>query len=214
MEVASARGMRPAPLWGAPAAGAGPAAHHGADRRLASGGPFALHGRAAEGGTVGGCLEGLRSYQDRVHHGVLAQSSVRRSWLNSWLKCRLRQGTHLRWLQCKPLDGRKHGLCFSSPPPGQGGIQILATATVAEAVVDVPVIISDKLQQSFVESVEVPQLPVHRHSGGFRCFTETGLTVQTVQKTGCWPGAVLGLGHASRCATTGPDDRGRSGPEG
>ena len=36
-------------------------------------------------------------------------------------------------------------------------MQILATATGAEAVVDVPVIISDKLQQSFVESVEVPQ---------------------------------------------------------
>ena len=88
---------------------------------------------------------------------MLAQSSVRRSWLNSWLKCRPRQGTHFRWLQCKPLDGRQLGLCLSSSPLGQGGIQILATATGAEAVVDVPVIISDKLQQSFVESVEVPQ---------------------------------------------------------
>ena len=29
--------------------------------------------------------------------------------------------------------------------------------------------------------------------------------MQTVQKTECWPGAVLGLGHARRCATTGPD---------
>ena len=48
---------------------------------------------------------------------------------------------------------------MSSSPPGQGGIQILATATVAEAVVDVPVFISDKLQQFFVEFVEVPQLP-------------------------------------------------------
>ena len=59
-EVASARGDAVGSALGAPAAGAGPATHRGADRRLGSGGPFALHGRAAEGGTVGGCLEGLR----------------------------------------------------------------------------------------------------------------------------------------------------------
>ena len=33
-EVASARGMRPAPLWEPPAAGAGAAAHRGADDRV------------------------------------------------------------------------------------------------------------------------------------------------------------------------------------
>ena len=54
---------------------------------------------------------------------------------------------------------------------------------------DVPVIISDMLQQSFVENVEVPQTQ----------FFDTVVVllllrdVQTVQKTGDSPGAVLGL---------------------
>ena len=34
-------------------------------------------------------------------HTVLLFAS--RSWRNSWWKCRLRQGTNLRWLPCKPL---------------------------------------------------------------------------------------------------------------
>ena len=37
-----------------PAPRVDPAAHRGADRRLGSGGPNALHGQAADGGTVGG----------------------------------------------------------------------------------------------------------------------------------------------------------------
>ena len=77
---------------------------------------------------------------------------------NSWWKCRLRQGTHLRWLPCKPLGGGQHRLCLSSfTPPGQGGIQILAAATVAEAM-DVSVTAQLQFQQFFVEYVEVPQL--------------------------------------------------------
>ena len=41
---------------------------------------------------------------------------------------------------CKPWGGGKHGLYLSSSaPPGQGGIQMLAAATLAEAVVDVSV---------------------------------------------------------------------------
>ena len=56
----------------------------------------------------------------------------------------------LGWTEARAL--------FEQPPPGQGGIQMLATATVAEAVVDVPVIISDMLQQFFVEFVEALQL--------------------------------------------------------
>ena len=45
-------------------------------------------------------------------------------------------------------------------PPGQGGIQILAAVTLADvAVVDAPVIMQLKFQQSFVVSVDVPQIP-------------------------------------------------------
>ena len=48
---------------------------------------------------------------------------------------------------------------------------------------DVPAIISDMLQQFFVEFVKVPQLQFIDIVVGFSCFAETGLTVQTVQKT-------------------------------
>ena len=77
------------------------------------------------------------------------RSSSSRSWRNSWWKCRPRQGTHLRWLPCKPLGGGQQGLYLSSStPPGQGGIQILATATVADvAVADVSVNMQYKFQQ-------------------------------------------------------------------
>ena len=41
-----------------------------------------------------------------------------------------------------------------------------------------------QFQQSIVVTLQVPQLQVHRQSGGyFSCYTETWLTVQTVQKT-------------------------------
>ena len=56
----------------------------------------------------------------------------------------------LEWTEARAL--------FEQLAARPGRIQILATATVAEAVVDVLAIISDKLQQSFVEFVEVPQL--------------------------------------------------------
>ena len=45
---------RPALLLEVLPAGAGSAAHRRADRRPSAGGPTALHGRAADGGTVGG----------------------------------------------------------------------------------------------------------------------------------------------------------------
>ena len=71
---------------------------------------------------------------------------------------------------------------MSSSPPGQGGIQILAAATVAEAVVDVPVVICDKLQQVFVEYVEVPQLQFFDRVV-VQLLHRDRYTVQTVQKS-------------------------------
>ena len=50
------------------------------------------------------------------------------------------------------------------------------------SVVDVSVIMQLKFQRPFVEFYRVPSASVRRQSGGyFSCFTETGLTVQTVQ---------------------------------
>ena len=56
-------------------------------------------------------------------------------------------------------------------PPGQGGIEILAAATLADVVVvDVPVSMQHKFQQSLVLH------SVHQQSGGFSsCYTETGM---------------------------------------
>ena len=82
-----------------------------------------------------------------------------RSWRNSWWKCRRTPVMLFLSWPCKPWGGGKHGLCLSSfSPPGQGGIQILAAAMVAEAVVDVSVTTQLQFQQSFVGYVEVPQL--------------------------------------------------------
>ena len=67
-------------------------------------------------------------------------------------------------------------------PPGHGGIQILAAATLAE-VVDVSV--TTQLRSSRFRRVRGgASASVHRQCGWFSsCFTETGFTVQTVQKT-------------------------------
>ena len=65
---------------------------------------------------------------------------------------------------------------------------------------DVPAIISDKLQQSFVEFVEVPQLQFIDIVVGFVVRRDRAHSANCAED-----GAVLGLGHARRCATTGPD---------
>ena len=64
-------------------------------------------------------------------------------------------------------------------PPGQGGIQILVAVTLADvAVVDVPVYMQHKFQQSLVLR------SVHQQSGGYSsCYTETGMHSVVVQKT-------------------------------
>ena len=95
---------------------------------------------------------------------------------------------------CKPWGGGKHELCLSSStPPGQGGIQILAAATLAE-VVDVSV--TTQLRSSRFRRVR----------GG--CLSFSSSTVWLVfqllhrdrahsancAKDGDSPGAVLGLG--------------------
>ena len=109
--------------------------------------------------------------------------------------------------QCKPWGGEKHGLCLSNSPPAQGGIQILGRAEARlGSGIGVPVIMQLKFQQSFVVSVDVPHIPfIDRVVDISVASQRQGRTVQTVQKTGDSPGAVLGLGHARRCATTGPN---------
>ena len=69
-------------------------------------------------------------------------------------------------------------------PPGQGGIEILAAATVADvAVVDVPVNMQHKFQQSLFVNPEVLD-SVQQQSGGYSsCFTVTGMHSTVVQKT-------------------------------
>ena len=69
-------------------------------------------------------------------------------------------------------------------PPGQGGIEILAAATVADvAVVDVPVNMQHKFQQSLFVNPEVLD-SVQQQSGGYSsCYTVTGMHSAVVQKT-------------------------------
>ena len=64
-------------------------------------------------------------------------------------------------------------------PPGQGGTDILAAGTLADVVVvDVPVNMQHKFQQSLVLH------SVHQQSGGYSsCYTETGMHSVVVQKT-------------------------------
>ena len=64
-------------------------------------------------------------------------------------------------------------------PPGQGGIEILAAATLADVVVeDVPVYMQHKFQQSLVLH------SVHQQSGGYiSCSKETGMHSVVAQKT-------------------------------
>ena len=62
---------------------------------------------------------------------------------------------------------------------------------VRAPVVDVPVIISDMLQQFFVKNVEVPQTEFFDRVVVRLLSQRQGCTVQTVQKTGDSPGAVL-----------------------
>ena len=89
-----------------------------------------------------------------------------RSWRNSWWKCRRLPVVLLQSWPCKPWGGGKHGPCLSSStPPGQGGIQILAAATVAEAVVDVSV--TTQLRSSRFSSSSSTEW-------WCSCFTETG----------------------------------------
>ena len=94
---------------------------------------------------------------------------------------------------------------------------------VAEQVIEVPKVVCPRRAVTPAEVMDVSVITqlcssrfrrvrggasasVHRQYGWFSsCFTETGLTVQTVQKTEIPQGAVLGLGHAHRCATTGSD---------
>ena len=88
-----------------------------------------------------------------------------RCWWNSWWMCRRLPAVLLQSWPCKPWGGGKHELCLSSStPPGQGGIQILAAATLAEGV-DVSVNIQHKFQQSlFMNPVVLDS--VHQQSGG------------------------------------------------
>ena len=83
-------------------------------------------------------------------------------------------------------------LCLSRSPPAQGGIQILGRAEAPGLRFRVPVIMQLKPQQSFVVFVDVPQIPfIDRVVDISVASQRQGCTVQTVQKTGDSPGAVL-----------------------
>ena len=158
-----------------------------------------------------------------VHHGVLAPFLVRRRWLNSWWKCRLRQGTlSLSW-PCKPWGGRQHVLCSSSSPPVQGGIQILDKAEARQgsgcgrpcdhqrhapavlrrvrggaSVSVLRQLCNDRWSRQF--SLEVPQVQFLQgcgrlcdHAAPFQQVFVEYVEVPQLQKTGDSPGAVLGL---------------------
>ena len=81
------------------------------------------------------------------------------------------------WWRWAPLTSS--GPPHRGTPPGQGGIEILAAATLADVVVvDVPVHMQHMFQQSLVLH------SVHQQSGGSSsCYTKTGMHSVVVQKT-------------------------------
>ena len=109
-------------------------------------------------------------------------------------------------------------------PPGQGGIQILAAVTLADvAVVDAPVIMQLKFQQSFVVSRHVPQhsrsidrvvdIPVASQQTGHAlicrrplrfhsCSSWTSLSCPSVQRP-VWYRQCSKLWNCRRCSSCG-----------
>ena len=152
-----------------------------------------------------------------------ASCSPSRSWRNSWWKCRRAPVTLLL---------SRHGCCWgplvpgcrasgrgstggsrvrdtpSGPsrrgsPPAQGGIKILGKAEVW-VVVDVPATMHYKFQQSSpIYSGRYLRFRSSTECCFFSCFTETGLTVQTVQMLGDSTAQFLGWLSTCPCA----DDR-------
>ena len=86
------------------------------------------------------------------------------------------------------------GAARRASPPAEGGIQILGRAEARQGSgFGVPVIMQLKLQQSFVVSVDVPQIPFIDRVLDISAASQRQVrTVQIVQKTGYSSGAVLG----------------------
>ena len=100
--------------------------------------------------------------------------------------------------------GGKHELCFSSStPPGQGGIQILAAATGAEAVVDVSV--TTQLRSSRISSSTWRCLSFSSSTEWWcSCFTETGTQCKLCRSPSRFFRGSSWTGWDTRCcATTG-----------
>ena len=71
------------------------------------------------------------------------------------------------------------------PPPVQGGIQILGRGAPLDASIDLPVIVQLEFQQSFFETVEVPQIQFSDRVLDIPVVTQRWvLTVQIVKMTG------------------------------
>ena len=149
-EVASARGMRPAPLWE-------PRPQERVQRHRvlrACADPRSRRSRAADGRTVGGCLESLRPVAARA--GYRSAQDHSSGWgLASCCSSQAAAGGTVGG-SADYARVRTCGGCRANPwvegskgstSPGQGGIQILATATVADvAVADVSVNMQYKFQ--------------------------------------------------------------------
>ena len=144
-----------------------------------------------------------------LHDAILQRAVLlRRLWRNSWWKCRrscLSLSASSR-VQMATLGGSSLGqrgstggewapLTPSGPPhrvtpPGQGGMEILAAATVADVVVvDVPVNMQHKFQQSLVlpqfinRVVAIPETGMHSVVVLKTVEMQRQVLVQKVQKT-------------------------------
>ena len=125
-----------------------------------------------------------------------------RSWRNSWWTCRRLPVMLLQSWPCKPWGGGKHELCLStSTPPGQGVIQILAAATVAEAVVDVSV--TTQLRSSRFSSSTWRCLSFSSSTEWWcSCFTETGTQCKLCRSPSRFFRCSSWTGWDTRCCTT------------
>ena len=150
------------------------AAHRGAERRTCAWSTGSRCSCAADGLPGCGNRQVLRCPRSFLRTPSRSERcSGLRSWRNSWWKCPRTPVMLLQSWPCKPWGGGQHELCLSSSPPGQGGIQILAAATVAEAVVDVSV--TTQLRSSRFSSSTWRCLSFSSSTEWWcSCFTETG----------------------------------------
>ena len=136
--------------------------------------------RHADGGAAGGRADSLLPRGQHEEEEGLAGTVPGRRWPSM---VPLRRATGGLLVEVGTLTTQWDPL--REPPPVQGGIQILGRGAPLDASIDLPVIVQLEFQQSFFETVEVPQIQFSDRVRDIPVVTQRWvLTVQIVHKTG------------------------------